>query len=407
MAISICWREHKAKDGTVTLYARFKTPTRTEGGTVELRPVERSVGAVSRREGARKVEDWYKEDLEAANAVPRIVPTFAEVACTYQKTQGGSRYFKPILLEIGNRPVTDINQALMMSLATKIYPGCTAATINRQLFTPVVAALRLSAPSSYPMPILKRPEGYDSLPDLDVPKADWFRKVLPAANPWLRAFLIVGRLHGRRPGELLNRTQAHFDKDARTLFVRDEKGKQNIVVDLAEPAWLALCAMPELEAAAHIRRDDRGKATPRLTKDKKEALFGTFNKSTMRKWLIAACKEAGVKYHMPKEAGRHAFATGALEEGKSLVWLKDAGFWKRIKVPAEKYGHLEKQKVHRQARESGEAWFGSAVGELAPAVPLLIESDKQPSPRRPHARDLGSTNVHAQPSASDEAETAP
>jgi integrase len=407
MAISICWREHKAKDGTVTLYARFKTPTRTEGGTVELRPVERSVGAVSRREGARKVEDWYKEDLDAANVIPRNVPTFAEVALTYQRTQGGSPYFKPILLAIGNRPVTDIDQRLMMTLAHDIYPGCSAATINRQLFTPVVAALRLSAGERYAMPMLKRPKGYDSLPALAVPDADWFRKVLPVANPWLRAFLIIGRLHGRRPGELLNRTRSHFNAEAATLLVRDEKGNQNILIDLAEPAYAALCAIPDLDTAAKIKRDDRGKATPRLTKNKREALFGTSNKSTMRKWLVRACAEAGVEYRMAKEAGRHAFATGALEEGKSLVWLKDAGFWKTIKVPAEKYGHLEKQKVHRQARESGEAWFGSTVGELAPAPPLRIESDTQPSPRRPHASDVCSRDVHAQTSANETEETAP
>jgi integrase len=407
MAIRISWREHKAKNGTVTLYARFKTPTRTEGGAIELRPVERSVGAVSRRQGALKVEEMYKADLDAANVIPRDVPTFAAVALTYQRTQGGSPYFTPILQAIGNRPVTDIDQEEMMKLAHDIYPGCSAATINRQLFTPIIAALRLSAGERYAMPMLKRPKGYDSLPALAVPDADWFRKVLPVANPWLRAFLIVGRLHGRRPGELLNRDRSHFNVEAGTLLVRDEKGSQNILIDLAEPAYAALCAIPELDAAAHIRRDDRGKATPRLTKGKLGSLFGTFNKSTMRKWLVRACADAGVEYRMAKEAGRHAFATGALEEGKSLVWLKDAGFWKTIKVPAEKYGHLEKQKVHRQARESGEAWFGSTVGELAPAAPLLIESDKQPSPRRPHASDVCSSDVHAQPSANDEAETSP
>lgn len=45
---------------------------------------------------------------------------------------------------------------------------------------------------------------------------------------------------GRRPGELLNRIRAHFNKEARTLLVRDEKGKQNILIDLAEPAYAAL-----------------------------------------------------------------------------------------------------------------------------------------------------------------------
>lgn len=374
MAICISWREHTAADGTTTLYARYREPCRKDDGTIGLRPRERSVGAVSRREGAKTVEGWYEEALKKSREEPKTVPLFCDVATTYQKTQGGSPYFKPILKAIGHQPVTDIDQALMMKLATDIYPGCTAATINRQLFTPIIAALRLSAGKSYAMPMLKRPKGYDSLPELDVPEADWFRDVLPVANPWLRAFLIIGRLHGRRPGELVNRDKSHFNRDAGTLRIRDEKGDQNIVLDLAEPAYFALCAIPELDTAKKIRVGKDGKGTPRLTKSKKEALFGTFHLTTMRKWLLKACKEAGVPYHMAKEAGRHAFASGALEEGKSLVWLKDAGYWKTIKVPAEKYGHLEKQKVHRQARESGEAWFSNSVGELRDAPALLIEA---------------------------------
>lgn len=383
MAIRITWREHVAKNGALTLYARYREPCRTEEGKICLRPRERSVGTVSRREGTKKVEAWYEEALNECRRSPRQAPLFCDVATTYQKTQGASPYFAPILQIIGHRPVTAIDQALMMQLATDIYPGCTAATINRQLFTPVIAALRLSAGERYAMPMLKRPKGYDSLPALAVPDADWFRRVLPVANPWLRAFLIVGRLHGRRPGELLNRDRTHFSAEAGTLLVRDEKGNQNILIDLAEPAYAALCAIPDLDAAAGIQRDGRGKATPRLTKGKRGSLFGTTNKSTMRKWLLRACKEAGVEYRMAKEAGRHAFATGALEEGKSLVWLKDAGHWKTIKVPADKYGHLEKQTVHRQARESGEAWFANTVGELTPQPQLLIETGKCPTETPP------------------------
>lgn len=407
MAIRIYWRDHTAKDGTTTLYARYKEPYRKDDGTVGLRPRERSVGVVSRREGAKKVEKWYEEALAKSQVEPTKVPLFADVVTTYQKTQGGSPYFIPILKAIGHRPVTDVDQALVMELASSIYPGRTAATINRQIFTPIIAALRLSAGKTYAMPMLKRPKGYDSLPDLDVPDADWFRAVIPVANPWLRAFLIIGRLHGRRPGELVNRDRTHFNRDAGTLVVKDAKGNQTILIDLAEPAYAALCAIPELDSAKKIKVGKDGKGTPRLTKPKRAALFGTFHLTTMRKWLVKACAEAGVPYHMAKEAGRHAFATGALEEGKSLVWLKDAGYWKTIKVPAEKYGHLEKQKVHRQARESGETWFAASVGELDTGHQLQIEGRAEPSPSPPHASTICSTDVHAQTSANEGRDKSP
>lgn len=373
MAIRITWREHVAKDGTKTTYARYRQPQRAEGGAVELKPVERSIGTCSRREGAKLVEQWYNEAVEKTKSDPTAIPTFAEISVVYQRTQGASVYFVPILEKIGNRLITDIDQTLMTTLATEIYSGRTAATINRQLFTPVIAALRLQGPIGIGIAAcLKRPKGHDSLPDLDVPKNDWFKAVLPHANPWLRAFLICGRIHGRRPGEYLNRKREHFDPDARTLLVRDNKGKQNIVVNLAEPAWASLMALPDLAEAQKIRIGDRGKETPRLTKSKRGYLFGTKWQSTMRKWLLDACKQAKVPYHMAKEAGRHAFATGHLAEGKSLKWVQDAGDWKTITVPAHKYSHLERQEVHRQAKDGGESWFANNVGKVASSAPLLV-----------------------------------
>jgi hypothetical protein len=68
---------------------------------------------------------------------------------------------------------------------------------------------------------------------------------------------------------------------------------------------------------------------------------------------------------MPKEAGRHAFVTRNLGEGKSLKWMQDSGRWKtlKIKIVAEKYGHLEKQEVDRQARQAGEEWFRKVLTE--------------------------------------------
>lgn len=375
MAIRISWREHIAKDGKITRYARYRTPERKEDGTVGTRLVERSVGAVTRREGAKLVEGWFKRDLEKANAEPQTVPTFADVVVAYQRTQGASPYFTPLLLKIGLTPITDIDQALITKVADEIYPNRTPATRNRQVFTPIKAALRMQGELGFAIAArLKRPKGHDSIPELDVPEPDWYRKVIPVANPWLRAFLIVGRLHGRRPGELLNRTRQHFDANARTLNVYDTKGKQHIVLNLAEPAWAAIMALPDLSQAKAIGRETPD--SPRLTDTKRLALFGTNQKTTMRKWLIKACKDAGVPYHMAKEAGRHAFATYAITtEGKSTAWVQSAGHWKTGKAMA-KYIHLEQQNVSAEAKATGEGWFDRSVGEVPIAAPLLIKMGK-------------------------------
>lgn len=70
----------------------------------------------------------------------------------------------------------------------------------------------------------------------------------------------------------------------------------------------------------------------------------------------------------------------------------DAGYRKTRRVPAEKYGHLEKQKVHRQARESGESWLSNTVGALPVTGQLLIDDGREP--RKTETRNVGIARGH-------------
>ena len=169
-----------------------------------------------------------------------------------------------------------------------------------------------------------------------------------------------------------NRTREHFNDELGALTVWDGKGKQYIVVQLPEPALIAIRALPDLSEA----KKGSMKKGEKLTTAKRNYLFGTNQKSTMRKWMKDACKDAGVPYHTAYEAGRHAFVTKNLEEGKSLKWVMEAGRWKRIKVPAERYGHLERQEVDRQARQSGEDWFRKVLSQ-----PTQIKAEAVPEQR--------------------------
>ncbi|HET6926592.1 MAG TPA: hypothetical protein VFI48_07055 [Hyphomicrobiaceae bacterium] len=113
-----------------------------------------------------------------------------------------------------------------------------------------------------------------------------------------------------------------------TLLFWDGKGEQFIMLQLPEPALIAIRALPDLSQAKKgaIRRGEK------LTHSKRHFLFGTNHASTMRIWLKDACKEAGVRYHMHKEAGRHAFVTKCLQEGKALKWVMDAGRWLTLQI---------------------------------------------------------------------------
>lgn len=390
MGFSVSFRKHRQKDGKTILYARYNTPFRKEDGSIGWKPCERSARTGQELKARRWAREEYDRELLEAQK-PREAEsgrgTFAEAALSYMrnkgsqsspvdglipadrlKVRGNKKYLIPILERIGHKKIADVTQREVDHLVHQLYAGCTAATIDRQVYTPIIAVMRFIKHRFD----LKRPEGHDSRPPLDVPDNDWYPAVLRAANPYLRAFIIAGRLTGRRPDELLNRTRDHFNEEMGTLAIWDGKGKQYIVIQLPEPALIALQALPDLRYA----KKGATKPGERLTNAKRNFLFGTNQKTTMRAWLVDACEEAGVRYHMPKELGRHAFVTKNLEEGKSLKWVMEAGRWKTLKIVAEKYGHLERQEVDRQARQAGEDWFKKILSqpaqiEGAPTTPAL------------------------------------
>ena len=382
MPIRVSWRKHKQKDGEVILYGCFKTPCRTAEGKIGYRCNERSTHTGEKLKARQYVEAEYQKAYEEAHK-PREgeveSDTFAAAAISYMKSKGSQRspvdglipasrlkvrankrYLYPIIERIGTRKLSEIDQTAVDNLATEIYPGCTAATINRQLHTPIIAVMTFVGHA----PQIKRPEGYDALPELKVPPNEWYPAVLRAANPYARAFTITVRLTGRRPDELLNRTREHFINELGALTVWDGKGKQYIVVQLPEPALIAIRALPDLSDAkkGSIKKGEK------LTTAKRTYLFGTNQKSTMRKWMKDACEDAGVPYHTAYEAGRHAFVTKNLKEGKSLKWVMEAGRWKRIKGAS------------RAVRSLGAAGSGSAgapVGRgLVPQGAVATHADR-------------------------------
>src|SRR5262249_7964533 len=177
MAIRVSFREHKESNGEITLYARFKIPER-KGGQIIYRYTERSTGTGQRVKARQEAERIYQEAYEAAHKKPVDEigdDTFAAAALSYMRNKGSKttptdglipahrlkvgenkKYLLPIIEKIGLKKLNEIDQALMGWLAEQIYPGRTAATINRQLYTPVIAVMKF-ARHAYQ---LKRPEGH-------------------------------------------------------------------------------------------------------------------------------------------------------------------------------------------------------------------------------------------------------
>jgi hypothetical protein len=247
-------------------------------------------------------------------------------------------FLRKIIDKAGVKPIEEVDQDFVDQLAREIYPGATAATINRQIFTPICAVLKAVESKAFRRPPLKRPA--NSLPDtpIEIPPDEWYAQILEAAPANIAAYILFNRFHGRRTSEGLKIKPAHVEADWH-VTVRDNKGKQHIRFRLADEVVEQLNRYPW-----------------RLN----QYLFGFSSKSRYYKKLKALCKEFGLKYYRPKDAGRHAFATGLLKQGRTLKQVQASGRWKSSKA-VERYAHLEVNEVDEKARGLASSWLQNAT----------------------------------------------
>jgi integrase len=340
-------------DGSTTLYARFSVPEKQADGKIVWRRTERST-RTSDPKKAVKVAERVREDaykLAYSDApVRKKERTFAEAALAYLRAGGSGQYLPPILKAIGNVSLSEITSEFVYELADELYSGRKPATQNRHLFTPIIAVLRSAESKDYNPPRIARPKGWLPKSNFKRPPKDWWARVLDECEPSLAAFVLFVRLHGRRTSEACRITPADIDSDTWNVRVTDTKTDQEIVFQLSEPVIEQLKRYPW-----------------RFNK----YVFGLSSKSKVYPKLKAACARAGVPYHVPKDAGRHSFATYMLEQGKTLAEVKEGGRWASTRMPDLIYGHLEQKRVDEDVRNLGERWV-KEMGEKGDVVSLPL-----------------------------------
>lgn len=340
----ISFRKVEHQDGRFTLYARFWAPEKQTDGEIIWRRCERSTGTGDERKAQKIAERLREEERQrgyAEKPKEKSGRTFNDAATSYMKAGNDGSYLVPILERIGTKPIHSITQEVIQGLADEIYPGRAPATLNRQVFTPIVAVLRFVEGPDFRAPRVNRPKGWLPKSNFKRPPKDWWARVLPHCPANLEAFILFVRLHGRRTSEACSLRAGDIDGDTWRVSFRDTKEDQEISFVLAKPVIDALAKYP-------WRLNAR--------------VFGYQNRWSIYKPLRRACEAAGVPYHVPKDAGRHSMATYMLEQGMTLKEVKEAGRWKSIKMPDRIYGHLENHKVDADVRELGEQWHGD-MGE--------------------------------------------
>jgi hypothetical protein len=344
------FRTHISKDGKRIIYARSRQPFRQENDEIGYRQVERSCGTGSlqiAREKTREFDLEYAEELQRSRVQKGEELTFADACEQYLLTGGSGRYLAPIIEKIGLKPVREIDQAVVLSLAKELQPGCKPSTLNRHIWTPVCAVMRFVGVRAD----LKR--GHDKLPTIDkteLPHDGWFDAVLEHLSPPKAALLLLITCHGLRISEAIERTPDDLDPMRWTLSVPDSKTGLPFLIRLAEPVVEAIKEMQRQQQDDDARRQAR-----RLKPRPRRWLFGTCHRSNVARDFARACEAAGVASFGTHIIGRHSFAARVLEEGKSLVFLQTAGRWKSLKAVA-RYAHLAQDEVADEVREMGKRW---------------------------------------------------
>lgn len=118
-----------------------KSPFWRVRGTYLGRRVDKSTKA-EKLPLARKVLAKIERQIERDEFAVTGEPTFASAAAAYRKAGGDRRFLKKLLEHFGDRPLRQIDQTAIDSAASSLYPRGSAATRNRQVYTPCSAVLR-------------------------------------------------------------------------------------------------------------------------------------------------------------------------------------------------------------------------------------------------------------------------
>lgn len=272
-------------------------------------------------------QDIHKRKLHG----PQAVATFGEAAEDYLDAKPEMEDQDRSLIRalndyFGDTLLSAIDQLAVQKFAKARYPGNGSASINRQVFTPLVAILRFAASNKKcSLPMFKRMEVKKKL-------------IVHAPDEWVHAFLVgcqIKKLRaivwlltttGCRVTEACRIRWDHVRFDIATALI--EKTKNGDARSLPiEPDLLELLKELKAEGDGHGR------------------VFGFAHRTSVNQAIERESKRLGLKHYSSHKLGRHAIATRMLNAGHTCKEVADAVGWKKVSMVAENYGHLERSKV--------------------------------------------------------------
>lgn len=302
--------------------------------------------------------------------------TFREAADFYREKKGedwfrqnpiAARQISVLIEELGDKPVAEITGADLANICTRRYPGSKPQTHKRSVYTWFNAIVRMNADAercdfkSFKAPgAPKRRDPVMAAPESWID--DFVRAALHGTNRWgkpfkhgkrIAALVLFMTFTGARVSEAIRVYPHHLEirgDDSVWAYFERTKNKRARFVKL-HPIVVQAISHLELETGKPI--------------------FGYKSKDSVYAGLEAVCKASGLDYFSTHKFGRHAFAKRLLDEGFTLMDVKDGGGWESMTVVSENYGHLEQSRIHNAVASVRTALW-SLFGDGA----KLIEADK-------------------------------
>lgn len=314
-------------------------------GTVQGVRYDFSARTRDRREAeairAKTEADAFKRAVYGAPAVA----TFAEAVIGYIKAGGDPEHLPPILAKIGERKLSDINQAAVDELAAgrSVKPS----TLIRQVYTPVLAVMNFAAEQGLcNKPAIRKPKVRTSRTDYLTP--DQAEAWLGALPLYLRQLMTFYLATGCRASEALALEWADVSPEAERVVFWRTKADYPRGVDLGKRARAAL---PE-----------RGEG-PVFLNSRGEPWHGYDAINLMLRRIRDQRAKAGVKL-VPVHCHllRHTWATWAYAATRDLTFVMQSGGWRSLSILG-RYTHAASPDLARHVLAKG--WeFGGREQKL-------------------------------------------
>lgn len=327
----------------------LKIPGQNEG----LR-VRKSTGHARLKDAEAFRDKLRAELLEQVNLGPAASATFATAVIMYVEKGGEKRFLKPILERFGHMRIREITADKVTAFAIERYAHLAPATIKRELYTPLNAALSKACKGlGIPAPAFEAPKVARTTVEHAPP--EWFPVFFTAAHFRIAVIVLFLTTTGARVGEAcrLRVEDCHLDH-LRVLLRKTKNGKPRMV-PITETIAAAIRALIEQDGL-----------------EGEDTVFGYAARWSVNQAIERVCEKAGIKYYSSHKLGRHAFASRLLMAGRTLKEVQEGGGWDSYTIVAEIYGHLEQKAVDAVVRGKG-----SEVSVLLADTPLTHTTNGQ------------------------------